>query len=72
LSGANGRPRNRRRRPYRDSAVAYAVLGLVVIVVALLTGGGAARAVIVGAIAFVLATCWTWWRLRSRGGAQRR
>jgi len=63
----NGRPGKRRSlHPYRDSALAYGVLGGVVVAVALLTGSSVVRALVGGGAAFVLATAWTWWRMRSR------
>jgi hypothetical protein len=73
VSGQNGRGSVRKRaRPYRDSALLYALLGGIVIAVSLLTGGGLARALIAGVAAFVLATAWTWWRLRVSAGEERR
>jgi hypothetical protein len=73
VSEQNGRRSPKRpSRPYRDSALLYAVLGAVVVGVSLLTGGGFARALIAGTAAFLLATGWTWWRLRVREGNERR
>jgi len=48
------------------------VLGSLVVVVTLVTGGEVARAAVLAAIAFLLATGWTWWRLRRREDPQRR
>jgi hypothetical protein len=74
MSSANGK--NPRRRgsahPYRDSAIAYGVLGTVVIVLAYTTGSGVLKSFAGGAAAFVLATAWTWWRVRSRERAPER
>jgi hypothetical protein len=42
------------------------VLGAVVVAIAWLTGSGAARSLAGGGGAFVLATAYTWWRLRAR------
>jgi drug/metabolite transporter (DMT)-like permease len=68
MTVTNGRQPARRRkpRPYRDSALLYAVFGVIVIVLAVVTGGEVLWA-IVGAIgAFLLATGWTWRNLRNR------
>jgi hypothetical protein len=58
--------RKRSRRPYRDSALIYAAMGAIVILIAILTGGEVAWAITAGASAFVVATGWTWWRLREQ------
>jgi O-antigen ligase len=58
--------RRRSLRPYRDSAIVYGVLAVVVVLVAILTGGRVAWAVVLGIAAFVLATGWTWWHLRQQ------
>ena len=52
--------------PYRDGALFHGVLAVILVAVAWLTGGGVARALVVGAIYFLLATGWTWWRFRQR------
>jgi Flp pilus assembly protein TadB len=56
------------KHPYRDSAVLYAILAVLVVVVAAATGGGVGRAVVFAAAAFLLATAWSWrnWRNRLR------
>jgi hypothetical protein len=54
------------KHPYRDSAIAYAVLGAVVVLIAWLTGSSPARSLTGGVGAFVLATLYTWWRMRAR------
>ena len=68
MTSGNGQVPTRRRslHPYRDSALAYAVLGTVVFLIAWLTGSSFVKAFAGGAGAFVLATAWTWWRLRAR------
>jgi hypothetical protein len=68
VSSVNGRKPERPRsaHPYRDSALAYAGLGALVVAFAFLTGSSVLKSFAGGAAAFVLATAWTWWRLRSR------
>jgi nicotinamide riboside transporter PnuC len=68
------RPRGRSaRRPYRDSAIFYGVLAVVIVIVAVATGGNVLTAVLVALAAFVLATGWSWWRFRERlEGRERR
>jgi hypothetical protein len=58
--------KRRSQHPYRDSALIYATLGAIVVIVAVLSGSRVLPAVIAGVGAFVLATLWTWWRLRAR------
>ena len=75
-------PRPIPRHPYRDSAILYAVLAIVLVVVTAATGGsllpgepdkggvlGAIDrlgALSVAAIFFLLATGFSWWRWRER------
>jgi uncharacterized protein (DUF697 family) len=67
VSGNGTNPaRHGSKRPYRDSALAYAGLGAVVAVTAFATGSGLVKSLAGGVTAFVLATGYTWWRLRSR------
>ena len=65
-NGANPR-RRKSTRPYRDSALAYAALGSLVVIFAYVTGSGLLKSLAGGVAAFLLATAYTWWRLRSRG-----
>ena len=53
------------KHPYRDSALIYAGLAVLVVVVALLTGASIVKAVIAAIAAFLVATLYSWWRLRS-------
>jgi Flp pilus assembly protein TadB len=68
MTTGNGQVPSKRRstHPYRDSALAYGVLGAVVVLIAWLTGSSLARALVGGVGAFVLATAYTWWRQRAR------
>jgi len=52
--------------PYRDTALVYAGMGVVLVVVAWLTGGQALRAIVAAALFFVIATGWSWWGFRKR------
>ena len=58
--------RHKSKRPYRDSALAYAGLGALVAVIAYASGSSLVRSLSGGVAAFVLATAYTWWRIRSR------
>jgi hypothetical protein len=58
--------------PYRNSAIMCAALALVVVALAAATGGSLLRAAGVAAAFFVLATAWTWWRVKSKLGADGR
>jgi membrane protein implicated in regulation of membrane protease activity len=57
--------------PFRDSAIIYACLAVLIVVVATLTGGGFAKAVAIAAAFFVGATGWSWWRVRRRPQQER-
>ena len=74
MSTGNGINPKRRRsaHPYRDSALAYGALGALVVVIAYLSGSGLVRSLAGGVSAAVLATAWTWWRMRSRERAPER
>ncbi len=52
--------------PYRDTALAYGVIAVLLVVIASLTGGDALRATLVAAVSFLVATVWTWWRFNGR------
>jgi hypothetical protein len=56
------------KHPYRDSALLYGALAILVVVIAAATGGGVGRATIYAAGVFVVATAWSWrtWRNRLR------
>jgi len=68
VSSGNGSNPQRRKstRPYRDSALAYAALGSLVVIFAYVTGSGLVKSLAGGIAAFLLATAYTWWRLRAR------
>jgi uncharacterized membrane protein YfcA len=68
LPGRRRRPDDRPipDHPYRDTALVYAGMGVLLVIVASLTGGQAPRALVAAAIFFVIATAWTWWGFRKR------
>jgi hypothetical protein len=51
---------------YRDVALAYGALALIVVLLAVVTGGDILRAVLVAFVFWVVATGWSWWRFRAR------
>jgi hypothetical protein len=74
LTSRNGQNPRRRRspKPYRDSALLYGALGVIVVVIAVLTGGKVLWAIAAATGAFLIATGWTWRNLRAREAEQRR
>lgn len=54
------------KHPYRDTAVVYGVMAIVLVAAAALTGADVARAAVVAVAFFVVATAWSWWRFRER------
>ena len=66
-----GRRRRSHNRPipahaYRDTALVYAGMGVLLVIVATLTGGQTLRAIAAAAIFWALATAWTCWGWRKR------
>jgi len=68
MLGRRNRPDNRPipAHPYRDTALVYGGMAVVLVIVAWLTGGNALRATLAAAIFFSLATAWSWLRFRKR------
>ena len=60
------------KHPYRDTALVYGGMAVVVILIALLTGGDTIKALLVAVSFFVVATLWTWRNWRNRLRAQRK
>ena len=60
------------KHPYRDTALVYAALAILLVIVAIATGSGLARALITAVAVFVAATLWSWrlWRNRLRERAR--
>jgi hypothetical protein len=59
------------KHPYRDTALVYGGMSIVVVLVTLLTDGEVGRAVIIAGLFFVVATLWTFRYWRNRIRAQR-
>jgi uncharacterized membrane protein YhaH (DUF805 family) len=62
------------KHPYRDTAIVYAVMALIVIGLTALTGGSVVRSVVIAALVYVVATAWSWltWRRRLRDVERKR
>jgi len=54
------------KRPFRDSALLYAGFAVVFVVIVAATGGNLVVAVPVAAGCFLVATAYSWWRIRQR------
>jgi len=56
------------KHPYRDSALLYGALAVLVVVISVATGGGFVRALVYAVVVFLIATAWSWrsWRNRER------
>jgi len=56
------------KHPYRDTAILYGVLAVLVVVIAYATGGDAVNAAVTALFVFIVATLWSWrtWRNRLR------
>ena len=73
---ARRNPRHERpipAHPYRDSALVYGTMALVLVAVALLTGGSVGRTILAAFLFFAISTtwsCWTFWkRIKAREAA---
>ena len=54
------------KRPYRDTALIYGSFALVFVDIAFATGGNMLVAVPAAAGCFLVATAYSWWRIRQR------
>jgi hypothetical protein len=56
------------KHPYRDTAILYGVLALLVVVIAYATGGDVVKALVTAIFVYIVATLWSWrsWRNRLR------
>jgi membrane protein implicated in regulation of membrane protease activity len=62
------------KRPYRDTALVFGGMAIVIVLVAWVTGGDLVKALVIAALFFVAATAWGWrrWRGRLRAEAERK
>jgi Flp pilus assembly protein TadB len=60
------------KRPFRDSALLYAGFAVVFVAVVAATGGNLVVAVPIAAGCFLVATAYSWWRIRQRLEEERR
>ncbi|MDQ3066742.1 MAG: hypothetical protein M3R12_06260 [Actinomycetota bacterium] len=58
------------KHPFRDGLILSLVLAALIVLISWLTGGDLGRAFVFAAGYFVVATAWTWWRLRRRTGRE--
>ena len=54
------------KRPFRDSAIFYAVITLVFVALVFATGGDMSVAIPVALACFVVATGYAWWKFKQR------
>ena len=54
------------KHPYRDTLLVYAGFAVLIVVVAWATGGGVARALVIAAVFYVVASVWSISRWRAR------
>jgi len=54
------------QRPFRNSAIFYALLACVVVGFGVLTGNDLTQTIVIAVIFFVIATGYSWWRFRQR------
>ena len=60
------------KHPYRDSAIVYAAMAVVLFVVVVATGGSVVKGVVAAVAVWVAATGYSWWRWRERIRAHER
>jgi len=58
------------KRPYRDSVLLNLVLAVLIVLISWATGGELGRALVFATLYFLIATIWSWWRLRQRLGEE--
>jgi ABC-type bacteriocin/lantibiotic exporter with double-glycine peptidase domain len=54
------------KKPYRDSALMYAAFAVVFIIIVFATNGNLFVGIPVAVACFVVATAYSWWRIRQR------
>jgi len=52
--------------PYRDSAIVYGVMAVILVVLAGITGGSLVKATGAAIVFWLLASGWSWWKFRRR------
>ncbi|MEO5632757.1 hypothetical protein [Gaiella sp.] len=52
--------------PFRDTAIVYGVMAVILVVLAGVTGGSLLRAIGAAIIFWLVATAWSWWKFRKR------
>jgi hypothetical protein len=60
------------KHPYRDTAIVYGALAVLIVLFAWVTGGAVGRAVLIAAAAWVAATAWSTIRVWQRRRRQER
>ena len=58
--------------PYRDSAIIYACLAAIIVVIGALAGRSLVKVTLLAVAFFVVATAYSWWRVREKQRAQER
>ena len=54
------------KRPFRDSAIFYAVITVAFVLIVFITGGDLSVAIPIALACFVVATGYAWWKFRQR------
>jgi membrane protein implicated in regulation of membrane protease activity len=54
------------KHPYRDTLLVYGVFAVIIVLLAWATGGGVGRAIVIAAIFYLVASCWSIYRWRER------
>jgi nicotinamide riboside transporter PnuC len=60
------------KRPFRDSALLYAGMAIVVVILVFITDGKMSVAIPVALACFLVATGYAWWKLKQRREEERR
>jgi heme O synthase-like polyprenyltransferase len=54
------------KHPYRDSAIIYGGMAVVLFAVVVATGGSVVRGIVAAVAVFLAATAYSWWQWRKR------
>ena len=52
--------------PYRDSAIVYGIMAVILVVIAGITGGSLVKAAGVAIVFWLVASAWSWWKFQGR------